>query len=114
MVGSLEGRDAFVLTRIAPLLLVGLVLAVGSARGLNALALGEEQAIALGADLMATRASAPCHHAAVRRRHRGRRPLSFVRRGARPPPARRQEGAEPAPSQKHPGDGGTTPPPVSD
>ncbi|WP_293804789.1 hypothetical protein [uncultured Actinomyces sp.] len=102
------------LTRIAPLLLVGLVLAVGSARGLNALALGEEQAIALGADLMATRASAPCHHAAVRRRHRGRRPLSFVRRGARPPPARRQEGAEPAPSQKHPGDGGTTPPPVSD
>ena len=58
MVGSLEGRDAFVLTRIAPLLLVGLVLAVGSARGLNALALGEEQAIALGANLMATRASA--------------------------------------------------------
>ena len=58
VVGSLEGRDASVLTRIAPLLLVGLILAVGSARGLNALALGEEQATALGANLMATRASA--------------------------------------------------------
>lgn len=51
VVGSLEGRDANVLVRIAPFLAVGMVLALVSSHGLNALALGEEQAIALGANL---------------------------------------------------------------
>ncbi len=49
VVGSLEGRDASLITWVAPFLLVGLVMAMLSGQVLNALALGEEQAMALGA-----------------------------------------------------------------
>lgn len=49
VVGSLEGRDAGVLAGVAPFLAAGLVLALASGHALNALALGEEQAVALGA-----------------------------------------------------------------
>ncbi|MDP9388096.1 MAG: iron chelate uptake ABC transporter family permease subunit [Actinomycetota bacterium] len=47
-VGSLAGRDATVASHVAPFLLVGVVLALGSARGLNALALGDDVARSLG------------------------------------------------------------------
>ncbi len=51
VVGSLEGRDATVLAWVWPFLAVGLVVAVASGHVLNALALGEEQATALGVRL---------------------------------------------------------------
>ncbi|MEU9124291.1 iron ABC transporter permease [Streptomyces sp. NPDC048506] len=47
-VGSLTGRDAEVAARIWPFLLVGAVLVVSVARGLDALALGEDVARGLG------------------------------------------------------------------
>lgn len=48
VVGSLEERDAGLLARVWPFLAVGLLLALVSGLTLNALALGEEQARALG------------------------------------------------------------------
>lgn len=51
VVGSLEGRDAALLAWVWPFLVLGLLLALASGHSLNALALGEEQAVALGARL---------------------------------------------------------------
>jgi iron complex transport system permease protein len=47
-VGSLTGRDPQALAQVLPFLVVGILLALGLARALNALALGEETARALG------------------------------------------------------------------
>ncbi|ARD42195.1 FecCD family ABC transporter permease [Actinomyces gaoshouyii] len=58
VVGSLEGRGAEVLAWVAPFLLVGLLLAMALGHALNALALGQEQASALGARVGAVRALA--------------------------------------------------------
>jgi len=49
-VGSLADRDAGTLTRVAPFLVVGIVLALSLGRRLNALGLGDEAAAALGAN----------------------------------------------------------------
>lgn len=54
-VGSLAGRSAGVTGQIAVFVLVGLVLAFGTARQLNSLALGEETARALGTRVNLTR-----------------------------------------------------------
>ncbi|OEV11638.1 FecCD family ABC transporter permease [Streptomyces nanshensis] len=48
-VGSLAGRDGRLLLQAAPLLLAGTVLALGLARPLNAMALGDDSARSLGA-----------------------------------------------------------------
>lgn len=48
LVGSLAGRDLAVFAQVAPFLAVGLVVALGMARSLNAVALGEDLAAALG------------------------------------------------------------------
>lgn len=58
VVGSLEGRGTEVLAPLVPALAAGILLALVAARGLDALALGEEQARALGADLRRTRGTA--------------------------------------------------------
>lgn len=55
-VGSLAGRKADVLVRVAPFLAAGLLAALWLARPLNALALGEEAGTALGARVGQTRA----------------------------------------------------------
>lgn len=55
LVGSLTGADLTHLTQLAPVLILGTVLAFGVARNLNALALGEETAISLGFRVGATR-----------------------------------------------------------
>jgi iron complex transport system permease protein len=47
-VGSLAGRDDAVIRQVAPFLVLGAVLAVASARGLNTLALGDDVARSLG------------------------------------------------------------------
>ncbi|MFI8826869.1 FecCD family ABC transporter permease [Streptomyces sp. NPDC053431] len=47
-IGSLDGRDAHVVAQIWPFLLLGTVLVVSVARGLDALALGEDVAKGLG------------------------------------------------------------------
>ncbi|MGW3287351.1 FecCD family ABC transporter permease [Streptomyces sp. NPDC001002] len=47
-VGSLSGRSTDTVVRMLPFLLVGAVLVIGCARGLDALALGDETARALG------------------------------------------------------------------
>ncbi|MEU6126799.1 iron ABC transporter permease [Streptomyces sp. NPDC047123] len=54
-VGSLSGRDAGIVGRIWPFLLVGLVLVLSVARGLDALALGEDAARGLGRNVAAVR-----------------------------------------------------------
>jgi len=54
-VGSLAGRDAGIAAQVAPFLLVGLLLAVLNAPGLNMLALGEDVARALGQRVAVTR-----------------------------------------------------------
>jgi len=54
-VGSFAGRGLDVATSIAPFVVVGLVVAVLLARSLNALALGEESATALGLRTVRTR-----------------------------------------------------------
>ncbi|MEU1134265.1 iron ABC transporter permease [Streptomyces sp. NPDC005900] len=54
-VGSLSGRDADIAGRIWPFLLVGLVLVLSVARGLDALALGEDVAKGLGQNVAAVR-----------------------------------------------------------
>lgn len=56
VVGSLAGRGIDVLVNILPFAVIGLVLAVLLATGLNALALGETAATALGARTSAIRA----------------------------------------------------------
>lgn len=54
-VGSLEGRGAEVAWGIAPFVAVGLLLAVCLGRGLDALALGDDTARALGVNLLVVR-----------------------------------------------------------
>ena len=55
VVGSLAGRDMTILGQVTPFLLVGLLLAFGLSRSLNALALGEDAARALGTRVGVTR-----------------------------------------------------------
>jgi iron complex transport system permease protein len=55
-VGALAGRDLSVLVRVAPFLLAGALLALSLGRPLNAIALSDETARALGAHLGRTRA----------------------------------------------------------
>lgn len=55
-VGSLAGRDLSVLEQTGPFLLAGAVVGLGLARPLNAIALGDDSATALGARLGSTRA----------------------------------------------------------
>ena len=54
-VGSLAGRDADVTWQVMPFIVVGLVIAIGAGRQLNALALGEEAARSLGTKVNTTR-----------------------------------------------------------
>jgi iron complex transport system permease protein len=54
-VGSLSGRDLDVAVSVAPFVAVGLVVALGLGRSLNALALGEQSATALGLATARTR-----------------------------------------------------------
>ncbi len=54
-VGSLAGRSMDIALKVAPFLLLGVVLALGLARSLNALALGDEAGRALGARIPRTR-----------------------------------------------------------
>ncbi|MEU5774929.1 iron ABC transporter permease [Streptomyces venezuelae] len=54
-VGSLSGRDAEIVGRIWPFLLVGLLLVLSVARGLDALALGEDVAKGIGQNVAAVR-----------------------------------------------------------
>ncbi len=54
-VGSLAGRDADVTWHVLPFIVVGLVIAIGAGRQLNALALGEEAARSLGSKVNTTR-----------------------------------------------------------
>ncbi|GAA2426566.1 iron ABC transporter permease [Streptomyces macrosporus] len=54
-VGSVAGRDAEVIGQVWPFLLVGAVLVLASARGLDALALGEDVARGLGRNVAAVR-----------------------------------------------------------
>lgn len=54
-VGSLTGRDADVAARVWPFLLAGLVLVLSCARGLDALALGDDAARSLGQHVTAVR-----------------------------------------------------------
>jgi iron complex transport system permease protein len=54
-VGSLTGRDEATITQAVPFILVGVVLALVSARMLNALALGEDVARALGQNVAVAR-----------------------------------------------------------
>ncbi|MFK4065853.1 FecCD family ABC transporter permease [Streptomyces sp. NPDC029674] len=54
-VGSLSGRDAEIVGQIWPFLLVGLVLVLAVARGLDALALGEDVAKGLGQNVATVR-----------------------------------------------------------
>lgn len=55
VVGSLAGRDPAVILEVAPFLAAGLVLALANAPGLNALALGEDVARALGQSIRRVR-----------------------------------------------------------
>ena len=54
-VGALSGRDAGTVVRMLPFLAVGAVLVLACARGLDALALGDETARALGHRVAAVR-----------------------------------------------------------
>ncbi|MCE7079091.1 iron ABC transporter permease [Streptomyces sp. ST2-7A] len=54
-IGSLTGRDAEVLGRLWPFLVIGLILALAGSRGLDALALGEDVARGLGRNVAAVR-----------------------------------------------------------
>jgi iron complex transport system permease protein len=54
-VGSLAGRDTATVWRVAPFLVAGIVLALLLSRSLNALALGDDTARALGANVGRTR-----------------------------------------------------------
>lgn len=55
-VGSLAGRDAAIAAQVLPFLAVGVVLALASARALNALSLGDDVARALGQRMGVSRA----------------------------------------------------------
>jgi iron complex transport system permease protein len=55
IVGSIAGRDSEVLLAVAPVIAAGLVIALASGRGLNALALGEDVARGLGQRVGRTR-----------------------------------------------------------
>jgi iron complex transport system permease protein len=55
-VGSLANRGSETLSQVAPFIVAGIALALGLARSLNALALGEEAGRALGANVLRTRA----------------------------------------------------------
>ncbi|MGH8908392.1 MAG: FecCD family ABC transporter permease [Egibacteraceae bacterium] len=55
-VGSLAGRDLRILQHVTPFLVVGSVVALGSARALNALSLGEDVARSLGQRVAVARA----------------------------------------------------------
>lgn len=57
-VGSLLSRDLSVASQVAPLVAVGVLLAVASARGLDALVMGEDVARALGRNVTRSRALA--------------------------------------------------------
>lgn len=54
-VGSLSGRDSEIAAQMAPFILVGFLVALGVARQLNAMALGEDAARSLGTRITATR-----------------------------------------------------------
>lgn len=54
-VGSLAGRYLPVFLQTAPFILIGSIVALGSGRALNALALGEDMAVALGQRVRRTR-----------------------------------------------------------
>ena len=54
-VGSLAGRDAAIAGQVAPFIVVGVLLALASGRGLNALALGDDVAVSLGERVQRTR-----------------------------------------------------------
>lgn len=56
-VGSLAGRDASIAAQVAPFLVVGVLLALASARGLNTLALGDDVARSLGQRVQLARAT---------------------------------------------------------
>jgi iron complex transport system permease protein len=56
IVGSIAGRGADVVSAVAPVLAAGLAIALVSGRSLNALALGDDAARALGINLARTRA----------------------------------------------------------
>ncbi|WP_424535904.1 FecCD family ABC transporter permease [Sphaerisporangium viridialbum] len=56
-VGSIAGRDGAVAGQVLPFVVAGLVLAMANAPGLNALALGEDVARALGQNVALTRAA---------------------------------------------------------
>lgn len=58
VIGSLSGRPADVTFTVLPFILAGLLLAVISARGLDALALGEDVAAGLGSRIALTRVTA--------------------------------------------------------
>ncbi|MEO3870559.1 iron ABC transporter permease [Nonomuraea sp. B12E4] len=53
--GSISGRNGDVVWQVTPFILVGLVLAMMNAPGLNALSLGEDVARSLGQNIMLTR-----------------------------------------------------------
>lgn len=55
IVGSLAGRDLSVVAQVLPFLVLGLVLAIAAAPGLNVLSLGEEVARSLGANMTRSR-----------------------------------------------------------
>jgi iron complex transport system permease protein len=57
IVGSLAGRDSRVAEQVLPFLAVGFVLAIGSARQLDLLALGDDVARSLGQQVQLARAS---------------------------------------------------------
>lgn len=54
-IGSIAGRDIEVVTTVAPFIVTGLVLAFAAARPLNAIALGDDLASTLGANMMRLR-----------------------------------------------------------
>lgn len=54
-IGSLAGRDMHVVARVAPFILGGLVIGLLAARPLNAVALGDDLARSLGADILRAR-----------------------------------------------------------
>ncbi|MEV4316918.1 iron ABC transporter permease [Actinocrispum sp. NPDC049592] len=58
VIGSLAGRPTEVTVQVMPFIAVGLLLAVISARGLDALALGDDVATGLGSRVAATRLTA--------------------------------------------------------
>ena len=57
VVGSLSGRGSDIAAQVLPFLVVGAVLALGSARALNALALGDDTARSLGQRVQVARAT---------------------------------------------------------